>query len=128
MKDELVEKIASGIDYYLHRVAELTEERRLELGNPEWMDYTEQDKIAKNEAAKGILQAILSDPSMVEIKEEGRQEAVDGINKMLEGTEFHLCWYSQGHKVLDYGLADKDGDAVDVASVLGNLQGGEKDV
>ncbi|KKM95086.1 hypothetical protein LCGC14_1191870 [marine sediment metagenome] len=89
----LVEKIASGIDYYLHRVAELTEERRLELGNPEWMDYTEQDKIAKNEAAKGILQAILSD-SIVEIE---------------VGAELPKNPHTNRRDVSDYGLGLMNG-------------------
>ena len=54
------------------------------------------------------------------LKNKQRILTIQKINKMLEPLKLHLCWITQdgNPEPLEYGLADEDGDEIDIASVL----------
>ena len=49
------EKIEETLDYYDHRLAELTETRQQELGNPKFMEITDLINKARQETSDQIL-------------------------------------------------------------------------
>jgi len=52
-------------------------------------------------------------------KAEGRDSTIEAINKILSPLKLHLCWITEdgNPEPLSYGLADKYGDEIDVASL-----------
>jgi len=93
------EKIEETLDYYDHRLAELTETRQQELGNPKFMEITDLINKARQETSDQILtlleqeldKALLTDEEMNRCVYNGfsikdiAQAQLDKVKKILEG-------------------------------------------
>ena len=86
-----------------------------------WLALQEHEKQSFRLVAQAQLDADVAyyEPLIQQAKAEERDATTEAINKILSPLKVHLCWITEdgNPEPLSYGLADKYGDEIDVASL-----------